>query len=438
MSILSNRLEFPLLMAPTDTVPTPVGTAPVMGKEDTIEFLGEDDETKEEIDLKPKIKKEEVKEDKEEIQEDDEEVKDEDDEEVDELTEIEAELEEPSEEQLELTTPARRRDILKKYPSLFKDFPYLEKAYYREQQFTELLPTIQDAKLAVTKSETLDQFENELLSGSTESILKAVKEENPRAFFRLVDEYLPTLARVDEKAYHHVLANTIKSTIVSMVQESNRSQNEALKSAAAILNQFVFGTSEFAPPTALSNNEQQPTSKDNELNIRERNFRVQRFTSTRDDLGSRINNVLKNTIEGNIDPKNSMTDYVKRNASRESLETLNNLIDKDSRFKSLLDKLWEKSFQEDFSKTSTDRIRSAYLSKARTLLPSVIKRARNEALKGLGKRVKDDDNEETTDKTDRKGPLPSGRSASSSHSGKIKNAKDIPPGMKTLEFLMED
>ena len=36
-------------------------------------------------------------------------------------------------------TPVRRKEILAKYPKLFKDFPYLEKAYYREQQFTEVL-----------------------------------------------------------------------------------------------------------------------------------------------------------------------------------------------------------------------------------------------------------------------------------------------------------
>ena len=38
-----------------------------------------------------------------------------------------------------------------------------------------------------------------------------------------------------------------------------------------------------------------------------------------------------------------------------------------------------------FDKESTDRIKSAYLSKAKTLLPSVIKKARNDALRGLGR-----------------------------------------------------
>ena len=86
-------------------------------------------------------------------------------EEVDELKEMEEELEGPSEEDMELMTPVRRKEILAKYPQLFKDFPYLEKAYYRDQQFTEVFPTIQDAKIAVEKATILDRFEQQVVNG---------------------------------------------------------------------------------------------------------------------------------------------------------------------------------------------------------------------------------------------------------------------------------
>src|SRR6267142_1435217 len=68
--------------------------------------------------------------------------------------ELEDEEEQP-EEQLELVTPSSKRDILAKYPKIFKDFPYLEKAYYREQQYTEVFPNPADAKKAAADSETL-------------------------------------------------------------------------------------------------------------------------------------------------------------------------------------------------------------------------------------------------------------------------------------------
>lgn len=407
-----------------------------LDKEEVIELLG--DESEEALDITPP-KKDIGKEigdstlDEKETPEGEEEQE----EEVDELKEIEEELEGPSEEDLELMTPVRRKEILAKYPKLFKDFPYLEKAYYREQQFTELLPTINDAKIAVEKAQVLDKFDREIMSGDLSTVLAAAKEESNEAFLKIADNYLPALRKVDQQAYYHVLGNVIKDTIITMVRESRSlgEQGAPLQAAANILNQFVFGSNQFQPPQPLSKSSK-PEDKDKEDEIRQREQQIVmgQFESTRDDLQTRTDNVLKATIDGHIDPKKTMTDYVRKNASREAFETLEGLMAKDTRFRGLLDRLWEKAFEKNFDKESTDRIKSAYLSKAKTLLPSVIKKARNEALKGLGKRVKEEE-EETS--TERKAPITPGRSTSQS-SGKIKKAGDIPRGMSTLDVLMQD
>ena len=421
----------------TDTGPT--------GKEDIIEFLKEGDDDEPILELPTKKKEDKTsdkkekddktgrKEDKDD-QDTDDEVSDEITEEVDELQELEDELNPPTEEQLELVTPVRRREILKKYPELFKDFPYLEKAYYREQQFTELLPTIDDARAAVKKAETLDNFEKELIGdGNTENILKAIKTENPEAFAKLADDYLPTLARVDERAYMHVLANISKHTIAAMVQEARRSNNQALQSAAQILNQFVFGSSEFTPPSKLASDTPEKQESKKAENSREQQIIRQTFENTLTDLNSKVNNTLKNTIDAHIDPRGNMSEYIKKNAARDALDTLQTLISNDSRFKQLGDKLWEKCIEANFSKESVDRIKSAYLAKAKSLLPAVIKKARSEALRGTGKKVKDED-----ENPPNKGPITPERPRSQQSSGKVKSAKDIPRGMSSLEFLNSD
>src|SRR5215831_19879700 len=91
---------------------------------ETVEKLGEE-EPKETIEIGEEGEKEREQEGEEELEP------------KDELAELEEELTGPKEENLELVTPVRRGEILAKYPNVFKDFPYLEKAYYREQQFTE-------------------------------------------------------------------------------------------------------------------------------------------------------------------------------------------------------------------------------------------------------------------------------------------------------------
>lgn len=398
-----------------------------LGVEDTIELLGEDEQKEAPLDITPReAKKDEEGEDKEAGTE----------EEGDELKEIEEELEGPKEEDLELMTPVRRKEILAKYPTLFKDFPYLEKAYYREQQFTELLPTIQDARVAVEKARAMDMMEGSVMSGDISGVLQAAKQGDSEAFLKIVDNYLPALKRADSQAYYHVLGNVIKDTIITMVREGRNlgEQGAPLQAAANVLNQFVFGSQTFSPPAPLSS-QSKPEEQQREQQYRqqEQQRTYQQFESVREDLQTRADNVLRSTIDQHIDPRSTMTDYVKKHATSEAFESLENLINKDTRFRGLLDRLWEKAFEKGFDKESTERIKSAYLSKAKTLLPTVIKKARNDALRGLGRRV--DSAEE--DKADKSGPIQQGRSTSPS-SGKFKKAGDIPKGMSTLDVLMQD
>jgi hypothetical protein len=378
------------------------------------------------------------------LEEKDEKSKDEGTGEETELEEIEKELKgeekEPDEEDLlELVTPAKRKEILAAYPDLFKKFPYLEKAYYRDQQFTEILPTIADARLAVEKAQILDRTEAQVMNGDISAVLLAAKDENQEAFNRIADNYLPTLRKVDQQAYFHVLGGVIKDTIVTMVREGRAlgDQGAPLQAAANVLNQFIFGSQNFQPHQPLSRAVRpEEVAKDNQFRQQEQQRVYTQFEGVREDLQTKADNVLKSTIDGHLDPKGTMTDYVKSHATKEAFDNLETLISKDVRFRSLLDKLWEKAFQSNFDKSSTDRIKSAYLSKAKTLLPSVIKKARNDALKGMGNRSNGEDETETP-KADKKGPITPGRSTGPS-GGKFKKASDIPHGMSTLDVLMKD
>jgi hypothetical protein len=392
---------------------------------ETFELLNTEDEP-EVLELpKPKAEKEEG--------EPESEVEDED--EVDELKELEEELKVPDEEDInELVTPVRRKEILAKYPKLFKDFPYLEKAYYREQQFTEIYPTIQDARVATEKAKILDNTEQRVMQGDITPVLSAARQESQEAFYKVVDNYLPALRHVDQQAYYHVLGNVVKDTIITMVKEARAlgDQGAPLQAAANILNQFVFGSQNFAPPQPLSRQARpEERSREEEYQRQDQQRSYQQFETVRDGLQEKADNVLRSTIDGHIDPKGSMTDYVKNHATQEAFDSLEDLISKDMRFRSLLDKLWEKAHQSGYNKESTERIKSAYLSKAKTLLPSVIQKARNNALKGMGRNREDDE------PLTKKGPITPGKSTSPS-SGKYKKASDIPKGMSTLDVLMRD
>jgi len=389
---------------------------------ETVEKLGEE-EPKETIEIGEEGEKEREQEGEEELEP------------KDELAELEEELTGPKEENLELVTPVRRGEILAKYPNVFKDFPYLEKAYYREQQFTETFPTIQEAKNAAEKAGILDNLEQQVMGGDISQVLQAAKNESSEVFARIADNYLPTLRRIDQQAYYHVLGNVIKDTIITMVREGRNlgEQGQPLQAAANILNQFVFGSQTFTPPRNLAQQQDpQLAAQQQQFQQAQQQQFMSQFETVRDDLQIRADNVLKSTIDQHIDPNGSMSDYIKTHATAEAFNKLESLMAQDNRFHVLLDKLWEAAFRSGFSKDSTDKIKSAYLSRAKTLLPTVIKSARNEALRGTGSR-------NSEERPSRRGPIPQGRSTSpQSGNSRIKKASDIPKGMSSYDFLMKD
>jgi len=450
-----SRRMFSFLYSPPDSPTGGTPPPPSMGKEDIIDFLSSDDES-EVIDLKDSKKdKKENKDDKqdksdkskksdketEDSDSDSDSDSDEDSDEDDELKELEDDLEddEIDEEKLELVTPVRRREILKKYPELFKDFPYLEKAYYREQQYTELLPTIDDAKKAVEAIQTLNNFEKDVLEGNTKTILASVKSENPKSFNKIVDNYLKTIAEVDMNAYNHIITNVIKSAVINMANLGKKKNNEELTKAAQLLNEMAFGSDEITAPTNYSkdttSDDEEHSKKESDLSRREEAFLKNKLSEAVEDLNTRVNNSYKSTIEAHIDPKDSMTEYVRKTAVKEAMASLETAINKDTRFKSLVDKLWKKAIEDNMNRDSVNRVRSAFLAKAKTLLPAVIKQARNEALKGMGKRVTNEDKEDRSDDRERKSEKRESRTPDKSATKYDKN--DL-KGKTTLEFLMED
>ena len=90
----------------------------------------------------------------------DEEDKEKDDEEPEELEESEE-----VDEEIKLELAPTRKEILAKYPKLFKEFPHLQTAMYRSREFSELFTTIDDAKEAVEKVRLLISLKDIYLVG---------------------------------------------------------------------------------------------------------------------------------------------------------------------------------------------------------------------------------------------------------------------------------
>ena len=408
--------------------------------QDVIDILGEDDveESAETIKLE-KDRKDDKKDSKESG-----ESKEEDDEEKEPSLEdeLEEEIKEPEDEDLELVDVPRRKEILAAFPDLFKKFPQIEKAMYRERAYSEILPTIEDAKNAVEKAQTLDEHEAELSKGTIAGILGVVHDGDKAAFAKIVDDYMPALYRTDQQAYYHTIGNITRHTIISMVNDAKTQNDDNLANAAAVLNQYMFGTTQFTHPQNLSKDSvQDPKTreKESEISEREEALAKRQFEDALGTIDNRVDRVLEATIEKHIDPKETMSAYTRRKAIEQVHKELESSIENDTRFKRIYDTMWLKAKDQNYSKESMDKLYRAYVSKAGTLLSGIISKVRKEAMADVKSR--ESGNGDTRKERDRRGPLPVGKTRGSApiNSGKTDNSstskKAVPRGMTTLEYL---
>lgn len=327
-----------------------------------------------------------------------------------------------------------RRDILKAYPDIFKKFPSIEKSIYREQQYAELYPTLQEARDAKESVDNYARFESSLLNGDISDVLNTVKNTDANAFERITETFLPTLNKLDKAAHASILSQVLKSAAITMYGEGKTRNNENLQLAAQILHEFAFGNGQITPYKFKHDIEVRENPREQELMNREQGFMKQQFDVAINDVSGRAENVIKSTVDKHIDPKGLMTPYVKGKASKEVLEEVDRAIKGDRSFSAILDRLWERALDSNFSEQTKIKIKNAILAKSQTVLPDIIRKIRADALKGYatrndnGRRADKDDEEEVVDKPAKRdvaGP----RNSSSKKDGR---------GMKTADFFLQD
>lgn len=428
---------------PFDKTPAQGGkpTAGDTGSADAIVDLFNREDSSDE---KKESTKKEVKEDKKENKDDDEEeleLKEEDDndeekldlkekKEEDKEEEDEEEKDEEEDEKEELNAPPRKKEIEKFAPGIFKKFAFLEKMLYRDKEITELFGSFDEAKEVASKVTRLNEFENQLLGGNTEEILKTVKEADPKAYDKIIDDYIGVLERTDKDAFLDVTENISKRIIMGMVAAAKKSDDKELTAAAQELHNYMFGKgTDWTDPKVRVPKEEE--GKKNEVEEERKTFMQERFIIARDDLQLRVDNVLKSTISDHIDPKGLMSDYEKRNAVKDALEEIHKLAGNDVAFKKNLNTLWTGAAASKFSPASLDAIKKAYLGKSKSVAMIAIKKIRAEALKG--KTNKREEKEEPKEETSReRKPVTAGRPA------QTKKANGRQPGESIGDYFGRD
>lgn len=281
------------------------------------------------------------------------------------------------------------QSLKKAYPDILKKFPDLRNVIYRENAFRQLFPSVKAAEEINGRSEDLAVIEAHLIQDGDAKwfaeVMKARGGENYKKFYKRV---IPALFETDRELYREVTQPILQLALHAALSEGKKSGDKNQVIAAKLMSKFLFNTDEISLPD----------SDDPDLRVQERVNRereewlteVSREAVTEIYEASR-ESLLVDAAEGL--PKN-LTKWQREKLVEDIADKVDALIQQDPSAVQNLKSLFARARQSRYSRESKARIKSAYLARAKNLLPKVKARLLAQALgtkpstKGEGTQVK--------------------------------------------------
>jgi hypothetical protein len=280
------------------------------------------------------------------------------------------------------------KDINKEFPELFKKFPSLKDMYFREAEYSKLFPTVEDAKEAMENNEAFTNIHNDVFSGDGAVFFSAIKEADEKGLVKFAGNVLPSLFKTSPEAFWRAANPLVQDVARNMFNKGVKDKNEDLQNAARYLSEYFFGDVEVAEGKKSSFKQEAPP--DNSVKEERENFENQRNTefrsivsvSTKASLINQIDSKDPNTGKSRLDPDGVLSNFIKQTIIDRIINDIGTELTADKDHTRFMDSLWEKSRRNGRTDEDKARISSAYLARAKSLIPSLRSKYVTEALGG--------------------------------------------------------
>jgi len=291
-------------------------------------------------------------------------------------------------------------DVKKEFPDLFKKFPQLKTAFFREQEFTKRFGSIEDADEAVESVEAFRAIESTVKAGNAGEFLDQVSNLSDKAVDRFANNFLPALFEKNQKAYFRVTAPLIRTVLAEVLETGEENGNRNMVNAAKVVHQAIFRDDRYGKVPMM----QRPqVPQDEELSQERNEFYAGKHNNLMLDVTKDIRSRLESEISKSVDPTKSMRPGVKKLIIEKIVSGIDKEVSSDPQHMNRIMSLWRRERQSKYSGRYKDSIITAYLSRARTSMPGVRKAVRSEI---LGQQKDEDDNRSS--KLNRNTNVPSG------------------------------
>ncbi len=319
-----------------------------------------------------------------------EETRPEEQDEVEEVEEIEEIEEKPP---TETTHPFDRpsiKQLEEAFPGLLKKFPSLRDMYFRESEYTKIFPTIDEAKEANDNNVAFTNIRDDVFQGDGSKFFAAIKEADEKGLERFSSQVLGTLFKVSPNSFWRATQPLVEDIARSMFAKGVKAGDESMQNAARYLSDYYFGDVAFAEGKKTS---VVKLDTDPEISKQREEFEREKDTSFRGGVESSVKSQLVSLIESKdektgklrLDPDGVFSPFIKSTIIDHIIRDLGTQLTADKDHIRFMDSLWTKARRSGRTDEDKARIISAYLARAKSLIPSLRSKYVSEA---LGTKVK--------------------------------------------------
>lgn len=286
--------------------------------------------------------------------------------------------------------------IKEKYPKFFKDFPDARDVIFREQEFSKVFPTVEDAQVAQSKASNFDFLAEPLDRGESQPLLDALATNNPKAAERFIEGFLPTIYKANQNLFFRITAPVVKAALRNAMSEAKRIKSEALEASVENIAQFLFNDKDISSSRDVKHDRREP-EKDEAYEKEKKEFFETRQKEAREGTARTLNSKVDTFIEAKLKDDESITSFELRNITRDVKEKLDNALANDSQHMKMMGSLWRAAERANWSAESMKKIRTTYLTRAQLLLPPILRKVKSEAFESRRKQRRDSDGDDERD-----------------------------------------
>lgn len=289
--------------------------------------------------------------------------------------EVEEQEEEPVEEEETEELNASFSGLKKAYPDIFKKFPGLRNKLGREYAYSELYPTLDDARAAANKEQVFDHFNNQFNAGNAGEIIKALPDLKTAEKF--AEGILPALRQAHPDLLTKAVDPFVRMMLNKIDKDATNSNDKNLGLAAKYISKYLYGKADIPSlPTSRSN---EPDPEKEELRARLSQAQQIQVNNFETSVTSSVNRALAKETKTLLDPKDTLAPKMQQMLIGQIISELNEELMSNPSHMAKMRAFKDKALKSGLGDEHKSRMLSAYLQVARPALRTISQRVKAEA-----------------------------------------------------------